>query len=247
MTELTAQPKQELRTTEASPQQFLTVIARAASDPNIDVEKMERLLAMQERMMAKQAEMEFNQDFTVMQAEMPRIKKNGQIVIREVLQSRFAKFEDIDTVIRPIMSKYGFSLSFNSKQAPDGQKVVIYATLAHKAGHSIPGEIPLAVDASGSKNNVQGVGSTISYGKRYLATMLLNLVFEGEDDDGQSAGRGPLITEDQVNWVRDTLLATNSDEARFLKFMDAKSVTMIPAKSFAKAETMLVKKLNEVK
>src|SRR3546814_13380927 len=35
---------------------LLAVISRAASDPNVDLDKMERLLAMQERIVARQAE-----------------------------------------------------------------------------------------------------------------------------------------------------------------------------------------------
>ena len=39
---------------------LLQVIARAAADPAVDIDKMERLLAMQERVMERNAEAAFN-------------------------------------------------------------------------------------------------------------------------------------------------------------------------------------------
>ena len=74
--------------------------------------------------------------------------------MKGVVQSTFAKYEDIDDVIRPLLIQNGFSLRFNSRES--NGKVVITGTLAHRDGHSITDEIPLAIDASGSKNNVQG-------------------------------------------------------------------------------------------
>lgn len=231
--------------TDTSPQAMLQIVARAASDPNIDVEKMERLLGVQERMMAKQAEINFNRSLSTLQENLPRIRKTGQIKMKGVVQSTFAKYEDIDDVIRPLLIQNGFSLRFNSRES--NGKVVITGTLAHRDGHSITDEIPLSIDASGSKNNVQGVGSTISYGKRYLVGMLLNLVFCGEDDDGQSAGYVP-ISDEQAAEIKDLLKETGADVKRFLEYMDAENVDVIAAKDYHRAISALnrKKKSNEV-
>ena len=45
----------------------------------------------------------------------------------------------------------------------------------------------LAVDTTGSKNATQGAGSAASYGKRHSAKAVLNLIEEGEDNDGKGA------------------------------------------------------------
>lgn len=226
--------------TDAYNQSMIEIIAKAASDPTIDVGKMERLLDMQERLMAKRAEMNFNNDLTALQEELPRIKKAGQIIIKGVLQSTFAKYEDIDTVIRPLLIKNGFSLRFNSRET--NGKVTVTGTLAHRDGHSITDEIPLTIDTSGSKNNVQGVGSTIAYGKRYLVGMLLNLVFEGEDDDGQKGGFVP-ITEEQAREIKKLLKDSGADEAKFLAYVEADKAESIPASNYAKALTALKRRL----
>jgi hypothetical protein len=45
----------------------------------------------------------------------------------------------------------------------------------------------LPFDNSGSKNTVQAIGSSVSYGKRYVLCMLLNISTGGEDNDGNGA------------------------------------------------------------
>ncbi len=62
--------------------------------------------------------------------------------------------------------------------------------LRHEAGHKEEAELVLPADVSGDKNPVQAVGSSLSYGQRYVTKLLLNLASRklGEDDDGRSAG-----------------------------------------------------------
>jgi len=222
-----------------TPTNFLAVISKAASDPNVNIDKMNGLLDIQERMMNKQAEINFNIDFGKLQAELPSITHDAKIMHSGKLIANYATYEAIDKVIRPLLVKHGFSLRFNSK-GWEG-KVVIYGTLAHRDGHSITDEIPLGIDSSGAKNNVQGVGSTIAYGKRYLVGMLLNLVFCGEDDDGMKAGHVP-ITDEQAAEIKDKLRATGSDVKKFLEYLGADSVDEIAAKNYSKAINALNRK-----
>ncbi len=120
--------------------------------------------------------------------------------------------------------------------------VIVTGTLRHKAGHSETASIgPLPLDTSGGKNNLQGAGSTFSYGKRYTATMLLNLTFEGEDDDGVKGGT-QLIDDESVKRLSDLIMETKSDFNRFLKFMEVDGLPEIEVKDFPKAVNMLLQK-----
>lgn len=226
---------------------FLRVISDAARDPNVNVEKMHGLLDVQERMMNKQAEIEFNAAFAEMQSEIPRITKDGSIKISGKVQSTYATYDQIDASIRPLLVKYGFGLRFNSEIVPDGKSVIITGTLSHRSGHSITDRIPLGFETSGSKNNVQAVGSTISYGKRYLVSMLLNLVFEGEDDDGQKAGYKP-ITAQQAQILKDLIRETGTDTKKLLATMvsGANSIDEIADRDFERVRNSLVAKKNKV-
>lgn len=216
---------------------FLSVIERAAIDPKVDVLKMEKMLDMQERILNKQAEMSFNQAMTRLQPKLPTIAHKSQIAFKGTVQSTYAKYEDIDEVIRPLYTAEGFSLSFNT-EVSDGGAIVI-GTLSHEAGHSRTASIPLPLDSSGSKNNIQAMGSTISYGKRYLVGMLLNIVTKGEDDNGQASD--VLSIEDAAK-IDLRIVEVKADKKKFLDFMGVDDVRKIRMKDFGKALNALASK-----
>lgn len=164
---------------------LLQVISRAAADPACDIDKMERLMAMHERMQARDAEAQFNAAMAAMQSDIPSIAERGAIVVNGQKRSDYATFEDINDVIKPIMQAHGFAITFKVENTPGGLSVT--GILMHRAGHRESTTMMLPLDTSGSKNAVQAVGSSTSYGKRYVMSALLNLTTRGEDDDGHAA------------------------------------------------------------
>lgn len=169
---------------------LIAAIAKAASDPNVDVEKMERLFAMHERMELRQAVVAFNEALSEMQVELPSIGERGDAAGRYT----FALWEDINKAIKPILKAHGFALTFRT-DFTDG--IAVTGVLSHRAGHSESTTIKLPADPSGNKNAVQAVASSVSYGKRYTAGALLNLTSHGEDDDAFAA---QLPAED-LEWI----------------------------------------------
>ena len=206
---------------------LMAAIARAASDPGVDVEKMERLLSVYERMESKRAEAEFARDLADMQAELPSIGERGNAAGRYT----YALWEDINTAIKPVLSLHGFALSFRT-DFTDG--IAVTAVLQHRGGHREETTIKLPADKSGNKNDVQAVASAVSYGKRYTASALLNLTSHGEDDDAYRAAV-ELVTDEQAATLRDMLEATGSNMVKYLEYMRAPSIEKIPAKDYAKA------------
>jgi len=238
---MTTEKANQVVVAETAATSILAVISRAAADPSVDIAKMSSLLDMQERIMGKQAEMDFNAALSRVSAKLADVKivRSQGVSYKAGEAFKFAPYEKIDAAIRPILTEEGFSLSFNS-EAREGGGAIITGTLSHAGGHSRKASLPLALDNSGGKNNIQGMGSTISYGKRYTATMLLNIVTVGEDDDG--AGDFDIITTEQAVEIALLLNETNSDKARFLKWIGAKDVQSIAAKEFDKAVAMLQEK-----
>lgn len=165
---------------------LLEIISKAARDPAVDIDKMERLLEMQERVERRHAEVAFAEAFAAMQPELPVITMNGQIVHNGKVISEFSDWPNINKAVTPILSAHGFSLSFKPAKA-EGNKTGIKAILRHALGHSDEAELELPTDTSGAKNAVQGVGSSLTYAKRYAGVLILNLTIEGEDDDGSTA------------------------------------------------------------
>lgn len=220
---------------------MLAVVARAAADPGVDVAKMEALLRIQRELMADQARAEFNTAFARLSAKLPRVKKNGTVELGSGKGSYpFAKWEDIDRIIRPMLAEEGFGgLTFESApRQGDGGGLIVTGTLLHSNGHSRSASIPLPLDSGPGRNNLQAMGSTLSYGKRYAAEMLLNIVREGEDDDGVAGGKA-LITAAQVKEVNDLLMAKNGNLDRFCKFMGIEAIPDIEQRHFALAMNAL--------
>ena len=202
-------------------------LAQAAIDPRVDPDKLERMWTLHERMEDRHAEREFNRAFVAMQAELPRIKKNGELSYpvnkndpdgpkRKI--ANFARWEDIDEAIRPILTRHGFAMSFNiTPRQADGGGLLVSTILRHEGGHTYTSDpFPVPLDTSGGKNNAQAGGSAASYGKRYSSSATLNLVYEGEDDDAQKAGATTTdeptgITEAQGMEIEALLLKTKTD------------------------------------
>lgn len=210
---------------------LLEVIARAVMDRNVDVEKMERLLAMQERVIADQRKAAYMAAMARVAPQLPQIARLGVSH-----HGKFALLEDIDSVIRPIYGKEGFSLSFDSKPSEKGTIRVI-GRCSHADGHTETKEIELPLDVSGSKNGAQAVISTVSYGRRALTTMFFNLVTKGEDTD---ANVDALITEEQVKDIRTMLHDTKADEKKFLELIaGVGKIEEIPARDYKRVMSAL--------
>ena len=184
--------------TAPEPTTILNIIERASRDPNVDIDKMERLFRMKLDMEARAAKAAYLSALAEMQPKLPVITKHGVIsknekddrgqkTGRQEAMTKYAKWEDVVEGITPILAQHGFSLSFRIAQ-PTADRVSVSGVLGHRDGHSEETALALPIDSTGAKNNVQGWGSSVSYGKRYTAFALLNISARGEDDDGNSAG-----------------------------------------------------------
>jgi hypothetical protein len=207
---------------------LLAVISRAASDPNTDVEKMERLMAMYERIESRRAESAFSSSLADMQGKLPAISERGKATVDGKMRYSFALWEDINTAIKPILTQHGFALSFRTDFS---EGISVTAVLSHRSGHSERTTIKLPADASGNKNAVQAVASSVSYGKRYTAGALLNLTSHGEDDDAYAASV-EFVSDAQLVTLREWMESTGANEAKFLKFLKVESLAKLPAKAY---------------
>lgn len=231
------------------PNSLLPAIISMARDPSVDVNKLDALLRMQRELQVDQARQEAIQAFGRLSRAMPRVKKNGTISLGEDKTTGkskgaipFARWEDIDKVIRPLLAAEGFTLSFNSAaRAEAGGGLVVTGELMHSSGHVRVATIPLPLDTGPGRNNLQAMGSTLSYGKRYCAEMLLNIVREGDDDDGTKGGIA-YITPEQCDELTKLIQETGTDERKFLGTMGADELGQIPQAAFTAGKNMLLSK-----
>lgn len=211
---------------------YLDVIRRAAADPNVDVAKMQALLAMHQEITAEQRRAEFDAALADIQSQIPAVRKDGTIEMGAKGRITFAKFEDIQHIVKPLLSEAGFSTQYNEEVIDGGIKRVT-VTLSRN-GHSASCSTFIPLEDSGpGRNKAQGMLSANSYGKRRALVNILDITMEGEDDDG--AGGLEPITAGQALDIELGLESTGSDTARFLKFMGVEKITDIMGRDFPKA------------
>lgn len=165
---------------------MLSVIERVATNPDADIAKLEKMLDMQERILTRNAMVAFNAAMAEMQSDIPVIAKSGAIVVNGQERSKYARFDDIMKVIKPVLQQHGFAVSFRTESGEGMVKVT--GILMHREGHREETSMALPLDSSGSKNTVQAIGSSTAYGKRYVLCALLNIATGDEDDDANALG-----------------------------------------------------------
>ncbi len=172
---------------------------RLAMDQSVPVEKLAKLIELQERIMAHDAKSAFNTAFAAMQGEIPVVvaRRSG-----DSGKWMFAAQEDIVAVVRPILQKHGFSLSFRTEW-PDIKTVKVIGILTHRDGHDQRSEFLAAADTTGSKNAVQALGSSITYGRRYTTCDLLNITTSDDDGAASEKFKQPETPEGFDDWWQD--------------------------------------------
>ena len=207
---------------------LMQVITRAASDPAVDIDKLERLMAMWERIEAANQRRAYNHALSVAQQAIPVIERKGKISFTDktgnVRNTPYALWEDVNEAIKPILAANGLALSFKTDLTAAGL-IQVTAILKHEAGHEENTSMTLKHDSSGSKNDVQAIGSSISYGKRYTAMAILNITSRGEDDDGNKASgdesetASDTISEQQLDNIRHLIVRANVDVKKFCAYL----------------------------
>lgn len=167
---------------------LLEVIARAARDPSVDIDKMERLILMQERVQARDAELAFNRALNAAQSEMRPIAANAS---NPQTKSRYATYEKLDRVLRPIYTLHGFSLSFDEGDSPKPEHVRVICYMSHINGHTRTYHRDMPADGKGAKGGdvmtkTHAAGAAGSYGARYLLKGIFNVAVGEEDSDGNA-------------------------------------------------------------
>jgi hypothetical protein len=150
---------------------------------------------MQERVVAQIAEREFAAAMCPCQGEMPKAPKTRK---NDHTGSRYADLEAIHQVAKPIYARHGFSIVFSQTKPEVAGWIKVVAQIRHAGGHTEEKSVELPPDTVGSggkanKTQVQGIGSTLTYARRYLECLIFNIDV-GDDNDGNAglpAQQGP--------------------------------------------------------
>jgi len=179
------------------------------------------------------------------QAEFTTVHKNAT---NPHFKSKFAPLDTIIEMIRPIMAKHGLSVMQFTDIADSG--IIVETVIAHSSGQHVSGLLAMPV----VKQDPQGYGSALTYGRRYGLAAALGIVSD-EDVDGN----GPQKPEDkmkkpepkielvgtpEIAAMRDLLsMGKDYNEAKFCAEARIKSIEELPMAryrgAFAHAQKMI--------
>lgn len=219
----------------------LEIIRELSVDPRCDPAKLRELMELQERAEAREAERAFTRDFALASAEMPRVSKLGVIDMGTKGKMKFARYEDIDSAIRPIELEYGFTRTFLTEPTPSG--ITMICKLSHRAGHSERSSRFMPPDTGAGRNNMQAIGSSSSYAKRYLTLDVWNIVTQGADDEARAAHA---ISDDRVQTINNMISEcgfTVAQKTKFLEWAEARSVEDIQSGRYDRVMAFLRERL----
>jgi hypothetical protein len=200
-----------------------------------DLEQLEKMLALQEKWEQMEAKKAYTQAMAEFKANPPKINKDKKVSFNQTHYNH-ASLGNVTDKINTALAEHGLSAGWKTNQEQSG--ITVTCTITHKMGYSENTSLTAPADSSGKKNNIQAIGSTISYLQRYTILSLTGLATHDMDDDAISAAI-TYINDKQVSQITDMINATNTDEPKFLKWMGADSVELIPENLFNKAMAAL--------
>ena len=229
----------------------VTSLVQLAIEKGVDVAVLERLVALQERVTERNAELAMAEALSRFQEECPPVPRVGTAEVKKngvkQYEYHFAPLEKIAEVIRPFLQKHGLSYAHDAEVG--NGSVTVTCTLQHVDGAKRTATFTGPFDNSGGKNPLQAVGSARSYGRRYTLIDVLGLMTE-EDDDGvgtSRAGEVKAISEAQLKKLNDLADQAGADKAAFCRLMGVGSMAEIPAVQYKLAELTLKKKIEAAK
>ena len=209
---------------------------RLAVTSGADLEKLEKLLTLQERWEANEAKKAYNEAMTAFKANAPKISRDKSANYGAGKAAyTYASLANVAEKISIELSKYGLSASWKTSQ--NGQ-VSVTCRIAHVKGHYEETTLSAPADTTGSKNAIQAIGSTISYLERYTLLALTGLATFEMDDDGVSATM-EYVNNSELNQLLDLIADKEVHVDKFCQYLKIESLEKLPKACFQQAVAAL--------
>ncbi|MBI1493435.1 ERF family protein [Halocynthiibacter styelae] len=227
---------------------MVSMIERIAVDPDADLDKLERMLVMKERLDKETARKAFNAAFSDCQAQIPQVLRNRS---NNQTHSRYADLAAIEAAITPVITSHGLSVRFYPTRSDIEGHMGVDCVVSHAQGHNEEYHADVPADGKGLRGNdnktaTHAFGSTMSYGRRYLLCMIFNIATADDNDGNNQKAMATAINEDQFRHLRDALEASGMPEVKFhtaFNCADPENATLhqFPASRFDEAMDRLSK------
>lgn len=169
-----------------------------ATQQGADVEKLGKLMELQLAWEANEARKAFVAALNAFKANPPSISKNKDVLHNGVFKYRHATLDNVSGIIGAGLAAVGISHRWETEQRECGV-IKVTCILTHSQGHSERVPLEATPDTSGSKNDIQAVGSTVTYLQRYTLLAATGMAVKDQDDDG-AGGRKEMAESMKADW-----------------------------------------------
>lgn len=154
-----------------------------AIDKGLDVDKLERLVAMRREMKTEWAKEEYTKAKAAFQANCPTIQKTKIVYDKngQTIRYKYAPIESIVEQVKSLLAENGFSYSIGVKQ--EDALLIVSCNVTHKAGHTESYSIPVPIGSEAYMSEVQKYGARITFAKRYAFMDAFGILTGDEDTD----------------------------------------------------------------
>lgn len=205
-----------------------------------DIDKVERVLGMLERIKAARALVAWRAAMAAAQAEIGPVVRSAE---NDDKGNRYAPLEAIVEAITPITKAHGFGLTIQTRNAEAGF-IKVLADALHTGGHSerfeydIPVETGLDAEGNVRMTAPQTYGTTTTFGRRYATCMIFNVATkspEMRDRDGETKQPASTVSEAQVTALEAAMRTKDLHPKKFCARFKVRSVSELPAARFDEA------------
>lgn len=167
----------------AAPNQSPAALMLAAIDKGVDLDKLEKFMALQTQWEQREAEKAYNAAFSAFKAEAVSILKGASVKNGPLSGRRYAALNDVVDALTPGLSRHGLSASWKlTKDERDWIEVT--CTLKHVDGHSESVSMGGPPDTGPGRNALQARASTKTYLERYTLKAICGVAEADDDTDG---------------------------------------------------------------
>jgi hypothetical protein len=237
---------------QAMPAATPMALLQIAVQQGADIDKLEKLMALQVQWEANEARKAYVVAMNAFKADPPDVFKSKQVAFNDV-SYKHARLSDAASLIGEALSRHGLSFRWDTDQG-EGGMVKVTCIITHAQGHSERVMLMAGLDQSGKKNNIQALGSTVSYLQRYTLFAATGLAAKDQDDDGriEQEEETVLVSTVQINELHAMLTEAGATDPdgwldRLAKVFGCTAIADLPADHFDQAKLRLAEKIKSKK
>ena len=223
---------------------LLVMIERLATNPQLNIEVFDRLLAARRQEEDRAAERAFNLAMSQAKGELQPVLKTRDVDYPSKKEGggrtkyKYENFADVQRVVDPVFSAHGLAYRFAVEQQGDMARVT--CIVSHSDGYSERVKLESKVDPGNTGMPwVQALGSVCTYLQRYSLRAAIGLAAAVDDDGRAAGGTSPKISDEAANELHRLIDETGRNEATLLKLVGVRSVEDMTEEQWKRAKQVL--------